>query len=120
MKDDYKPSCTYYINYISIVYKRQIESIECVFDLMHIHSTAQCSAISTLQVVMTLVMTHTGTCLSSSKAIFDSLSSFGGDAIALKRSIAFCHLRSRTRAYRAIYDAVKIPRTDEDYCLKAK
>ena len=61
-----------------------------------------------------IVMTHTGIC---TKPVFDFLSACGVDVIALKRSIAFGHLRSRTRAYRAIYDAVKIPRTDEDYCL---
>ena len=64
-----------------------------------------------------IVMTHTGTCHPSVKAIFDSLSACGVDVVALKRSIAFGHLRSRAHAYRAIYDAVKTPRSDVDYSL---
>ena len=62
-------------------------------------------------------MTHTGTCHPSVKAIFDSLSACGVDVVALKRSIAFDLLRSRAHAYRAIYDAVKTPRSDVDYSL---
>ena len=62
-------------------------------------------------------MTHTGTCHPSVKAIFDSLSACGVDVVALKRSIAFGLLRSRAHAYRAIYDAVKTPRSDVDYSL---
>ena len=64
-----------------------------------------------------IVMTHTGTCHPSVKAIFDSLSACGVDVVALKRSIAFGLLRSRAHAYRAIYDAVKIPRSGVDYSL---
>ena len=60
-------------------------------------------------------MKHTGTWHLSVKAIFDSLSACGVDVVALKRSIAFGLLRSH--AYRAIYDAVKTPRSDVDYSL---
>ena len=63
------------------------------------------------------VMRYTGTCHPSVKAIFDSLSACGVDVIALKRSIAFGLLRSSAQAYRAIYDAVKTPRSDVDYSL---
>ena len=52
-------------------------------------------------------MTQAGTCHPSVKAIFDFLSACGVDVVALKRSIAFGLLRSRARAYCAIYDAVK-------------
>ena len=62
-------------------------------------------------------MTQAGTCHPSVKAIFDSLSACGVDVVALKRSIAFGLLRSRARAYCAIYDAVKTPRSDVDYSL---
>ena len=37
--------------------------------------------------------------------------------MALKRTIAFGHLHIGARAYRAIYDAVKSPRSDVDYSL---
>ena len=62
-------------------------------------------------------MTHPGTRHPSVKDIFDSLSACGVDVVALKRSIAFGLLRSRAHAYRAIYDAVKTPRSDVDYSL---
>ena len=61
-----------------------------------------------------IVMTHTGTCHPSVKAIFDALSACGVDIVALKRSIAFGLLRSRAQAYRSIYDAVKTTRSDVD------
>ena len=64
-----------------------------------------------------IVMTRTGTCDPSVEAIFDFLSACGVDVVALKRSIAFGLLRSRAQAYRAIYDAVKTPRSDVDYSL---
>ena len=64
-----------------------------------------------------IVMTHTGIRHPSVNAIFDSLSACGVDVVALKRSIAFGLLRSRAQAYRAIYDAVKTPRSDVDYSL---
>ena len=66
---------------------------------------------------VSIVMTHTGTCHPSVKAIFDSLSACGVDVVALKRSIAYGLLRSRAQAYRAIYDAVKTPRSDVYYSL---
>ena len=50
-------------------------------------------------------------------AIFKSLSACGVDVVELKRSIAITLLKLRSRAYRAIYDAAKTPRSDVDYSL---
>ena len=64
-----------------------------------------------------IVMTHTDTCHPNIKAIFYSLSACGVDVVAPKGSIAFGLLSSRARTYRAIYDAVKTPRSDVDHSL---
>ena len=61
-------------------------------------------------------MSPTGMHHHHTTAIFKSLSACGVDVVALKRSIAFGLLRSRAHAYRAIYDAVKTPRS-VDYSL---
>ena len=45
------------------------------------------------------------------------MSACGVDVVALNRSIHFGLLRYRARTYRAIYDAVKTPRSDVDCSL---
>ena len=61
-------------------------------------------------------MSPTGTHHHYTIAIFKSLSACV-DVMALKRSIAIILLKSRARAYRAIYDAAKTPRSDIDHSL---
>ena len=51
-------------------------------------------------------------------AIHTNTPACGVDVVALKRSMAFGLLKSR--AYRAIYDAVKTPRSDIDHSLSPK
>ena len=64
-----------------------------------------------------IVMSPTGTHHHHTIAIFKSLSACGVDVVELKRSIAIILLKSRARAYRAIYDATKTPRSDIDHSL---
>ena len=49
--------------------------------------------------------------------LIKSLSACGVDVVELKRSIAITLLKFRARAYRAIYDAAKTPRSVVDYSL---
>ena len=46
--------------------------------------------------------------------------SSGVDVVVLKRPIAIILLKSRAQAYRAIYDAVKTPRSDIDHSLSPR
>ena len=62
-------------------------------------------------------MSPTGTHHHHTITIFKSLSACGVDVIELKRSIAIILLKSRARAYRAIYDDAKTPRSDVDHSL---
>ena len=64
-----------------------------------------------------IIISPTGTHQHHTIAIFKSLSACGVDAVELKRSIAIILLKSRARAYRAIYDAAKTPHIDKDHSL---
>ena len=64
-----------------------------------------------------IIMSPIGTHHHHTIANFKSLSTCGVDIVELRRSIAIILLKSQTRAYRAIYDAPKTPRSDVDHGL---
>ena len=65
-------------------------------------------------------MSPTGTHHHHTITIIKSLSTCGVDVVKLKRSIAIILLKPRARAYRAIYDAAKTPRSDVDHRLSPR